>query len=275
MQVAELTGRLQEAEDNNASLLSQLSPTSVQCHAASATSHSDLSQADAADTDGQSLKHMQRSSSTHSSAAQSHQQLQTSDKEASPNLQHAADASPLLSGQLCKTLQQMTDSLTADAAKLKKTAQQQTESDSIHNEGKPFNWGFPVTQNSQNGGDKAGPIRPATAAPSDGNKQRPQRQWSAQNRWQPDCLGQDADGDSQRPTRPLTAAGDVHQSARRTVNRGRRDGDKWLNAVPPTRMPEEVLRQAREDYIREKNRVRDKRLQELTQTSTRVEVTQI
>lgn len=274
MQVAELTGRLQEAEDNNASLLSKLSPTSVECHTARATSHSNLSQAEAAHTDGQSLKHMQRSNSAHSSAAESHQQLQTSDKEASSNLQHAADASPLLSGQLCKTLQQIADNLTADAAKLKKTAQQQTESDSVHNEGKPFNWGFPVTQHSQNGGNKAGPVRPATAAPSDGNRQRPRRQWSAQNRRQPDCIGQDADGDSQRPTRPLTAAGDVHQGAPRR-GRGRRDDDKWLNAVPPTRMPAEVLRQAREDYIREKNRVRDKRLQELTQSSTMAEVTQI
>ncbi|KAL0052335.1 hypothetical protein WJX82_000512 [Trebouxia sp. C0006] len=42
-----------------------------------------------------------------------------------------------------------------------------------------------------------------------------------------------------------------------------RQADVWVDSVPPTRMPEEKLQQAREDYMKEKNRVREKRLQEL------------
>ena len=42
-----------------------------------------------------------------------------------------------------------------------------------------------------------------------------------------------------------------------------KEQDVWRDPVPPTRMPEEILQQAREDYMKEKNRVRDKRMQEL------------
>ena len=224
VQVAELNGRLQEAEDNRASLLSKLHPTAVQSFAASADSNDDLSSSDALHTDGDRQRHVQRRNSDHSSVAHSNQQLQTKDESSAS--QHAADVSPLQSGQLCKTLQQIADSLTADAAKLKKSAQQQAESGVVQHEEKPFNWGFPVSNNIQSGGDKAGPVRPATAAPSDGNRQRPRRQWSAQHRWQPDDVIQDADDVSQRP---LTAAGDMHmhqgeeQSSRQAASRAHAD----------------------------------------------------
>ena len=62
---------------------------------------------------------------------------------------------------------------------------------------------------------------------------------------------------------PIDAAG-----RRSGVAANRRSGqgkqaDVWFDPVPPTRMPGEILQRAREDYMKEKNRVREKRLQEL------------
>ena len=279
-QVAELSGRLQQADENNASLLSTLQPTHTHSDALSSASNSDMSPAESVQTDTQSPRQVHRSDSTHSSEPRSEQKVQPSGKEASRQLQHAADPShPLLSGQLCKSLQQIADSLTADAARLTKSAQCQPESESEsgpdQNGGKSFNWGFPITRNSQ-AGDKAGPVRPATAGPSDGSKQRPRRQWSAQNGMQSVDDSEDA-ANHQTTSRSFTAAGHVQQRAagERARHRQQYDNEEYYASVPPTRMREEVLRQAREDYIREKNRVRDKRLQELTQNSTSAEVSQV
>ena len=281
MQVAELSGRLQQADENNASLLSTLQPASTQSDAPSPASNSNLSRAESLQTDTQSPRRVhRRSNSTQSSEPQSEQKVQPSGKEASSHLQHAADSShPLLSGQFCKSLQQIADSLTADAARLNKTAQHQAESgaesDPDRNGGKSFNWGFPISQNGQ-AGDKAGPVRPATAGPSDGSKQRPRRQWSAQNGMQSVDDNEDA-ANHQTTSRSFTAAGHVRQRAagERARRRQQYDNEEYYASVPPTRMREEVLRQAREDYIREKNQVRDKRLQELTQNSTSAEVSQV
>ena len=104
---------------------------------------------------------------------------------------------------------------------------------------------------------------------------RPDRQWSAgsaQHR-----AGQQYQSDHHQQTRgsrPATAgqygndaAGMPLYAAAGRYNgrqgRRRKAEAEWHDPVPPTRMPEEILQQAREDYIREKNRVRDKRLQEL------------
>ena len=177
----------------------------------------------------------------------------------------AAASSFLLSGQLCRTLQQVVDSLTGDAARLVKAAEQHCAPDPDAKEGKPFNWGFPVSQ----AGDQAGPVRPSTAAPSDSTTQRPRRQLSIQQNWQPKSADHGAELAQQKQARPLTA---INVSEARAVGRGRHrrqyDNRSHHEAVPPNKMPEEILRQAREDYIREKNRVRDKRLQELTQTDS-------
>ena len=62
---------------------------------------------------------------------------------------------------------------------------------------------------------------------------------------------------------PIDAAGRRSGVAANRRSGQGRQADVWVDPVPPTRMPEEILQQAREDYMKEKNRVREKRLQEL------------
>ena len=87
--------------------------------------------------------------------------------------------------------------------------------------------------------------------------------------WQPDSANQGSGTVQQKQARPSTADG---VSEPRNAGRGRHrrqyNDHSYYESVPPNKMPEEILRQAREDYIMEKNRVRDKRLHELTQTNS-------
>lgn len=274
MQVAELHGRLQQAQGDNARLLSMRRPSNPGSKAADTCSNSNHSETVSEDSNAASARHIQRSNSSQSEACASEPeaQVQHSDRGPDLNIRDAADVSVLLSGELCKWLQKVADSLTADAAKLATASQQQPEPGTAHDEGKAFNWGFPVSQTSPVR-DRSGPVRPATAAPADGGKQRPRRQWSAQHAMQPDEGSQGME----RPerARPLTAVEDIHQrpASARNTHRHLHVDVEYYDSVPPTRMREEVLQQAREDYIREKNRVREKRLQELTLNRTTAELT--
>ncbi|KAA6420027.1 MAG: hypothetical protein FRX49_10049 [Trebouxia sp. A1-2] len=177
------------------------------------------------------------------------------------------------SSSLQKTLADLAESLTMDVTKLKGLLDC-SEADGTMS--KVANWGFPKHE----AGDSPGPSRPVTATPCD-NMQRPNRQWSAGPTRHEAYRQQAGDAGQQRQSRPMTAtihgrfAHDavgmslVDAAGRRSgVVPNRRSGqgkqaDMWIDPVPPTRMPEEILQQAREDYMKEKKRVRDKRLQEL------------
>ncbi|KAL0025292.1 hypothetical protein WJX79_002245 [Trebouxia sp. C0005] len=177
------------------------------------------------------------------------------------------------SSALQKTLADLAESLTMDVTKLKGLLDC-SEADGTMS--KVANWGFPKHE----AGDSPGPSRPVTATPCD-NMQRPNRQWSAGPTRHEAYRQQAGDAGQQRQSRPMTAtihgrfAHDavgmslVDAAGRRSgVVPNRRSGqgkqaDMWIDPVPPTRMPEEILQQAREDYMKEKKRVRDKRLQEL------------
>ena len=175
------------------------------------------------------------------------------------------------SSALQKTLADLAKSLAMDVTKLKGLLDC-SEPDGAMS--KVATWGFPKAENSP------GPSRPVTATPCD-NMQRPNRQWSAGPTRHEAYRQHAGDAGQQRQSRPMTAAmhGRYAQDAagmslfdaagrRSGVAPNRRSGqgnkaDVWCDPVPPTRMPEEILQQAREDYMKEKNRVRDKRLQEL------------
>lgn len=265
-QVAELHGRLHQAQEDNAKLLSNLQPAYAAPLAADTCSSSAQSET-SLEHSAANARQTQASSHSSSSAPGSQQQVQHSGTSTRSSEFNAALPSPLLSGELCKTLQQVVDSLTADAAKLTAASQQQAEHAGDRSKDKAFNWGFSPNQSSP-AADKAGPVRPATAAPSDGSKQRPRRQWSAQH-VQPDASSPGSNAEPQRASRPFTAADDMQRvGSVRNRHQQHRLEDEYFESVPPTRMREDVLRQAREDYIKEKNRVRDKRLQELTSNAS-------
>lgn len=168
-----------------------------------------------------------------------------------------------------KTLERLAETLSQDVLKLQKALDGQSESG--HQNGDHASpWGFA----KPDVGASPGPSRPATAAQC-GSSHRPNRQWSAGNA-KPEAM-HPADQHISRSgrARPSTAhEGDQHFqhvdqscysfSGQAPVRQSKRHmEDSWRDPVPPSRMPEDILRQAREDYMREKNRVRDKRLQEL------------
>ena len=177
------------------------------------------------------------------------------------------------SSALQKTLADLAESLALDITKLKGLLDC-SESHGATN--KVANWGFPEREVE----DSSGPSRPVTATPG-ANMQRPNRQWSAGPTRHEAYHQQAGDAGQQRQSRPMTAAMHgryAHDAAgmslvdaacrRSGAAASRRSGqgkqaDVWFDPVPPTRMPEEILQQAREDYMKEKNRVREKRLQEL------------
>ncbi len=177
------------------------------------------------------------------------------------------------SSALQKTLADLAESLAMDVTKLKALLDCSDSDGAIS---KVANWGFPERE----AGDSPGPSRPVTATPCD-NMQRPNRQWSAGPSRHEAYHQHAGDAGQQKQSRPMTAAirgKYVHDAAgmslfdaagrRSGVAADRRSGqgkqaDVWFDPVPPTRMPEEILQQAREDYMKEKNRVREKRLQEL------------
>ena len=177
------------------------------------------------------------------------------------------------SSAIQKTLADLAESLAMDVTKLKGLLDC-SESDGAMS--KVANWGF----SKREAEDSPGPSRPVTATPCD-NMQRPNRQWLAGPTRHEAYRRHAGDAGQQRPSRPMTAAmhGRYAQDAagmslfdaagrRSGAAPNRRSGqgkqaDVWYDPVPPTRMPEEILQQAREDYMKEKNRVREKRLQEL------------
>ncbi|KAL0038568.1 hypothetical protein WJX77_010935 [Trebouxia sp. C0004] len=226
-------------------------------------------------------------SSSVGTASQSTQQQQQQDDSLSPPESQSRQPQPCApasdshmesqlgrsSSALQKTLADLADSFAVDITKLKGLLDF-SEPDGAMS--KLANWGFPKRQAE----DSPGPSRPVTATPCD-NMQRPTRQWSA-GATRHEAYGHHAgDAGQQRQCRPLTAVTHrryVHDAAGMSLvdAAGRRSGvaanrcsgqgrqaDVWFDPVPPTRMPEEILQQAREDYMKEKNRVRDKRLQEL------------
>ncbi len=225
-------------------------------------------------------------SSSAGTATQLTQQQQQQDDSPSPenSSRHSQPSAPASdshmesqlgrsSSALQQTLADLAQSLAMDVTKLKGLLGC-SESDGATS--KVANWGFPKREAE----DSPGPSRPVTATPCD-NMQRPNRQWSA-GPTKHEAYGQHAgDAGQQRQSRPMTAAmhGRYAQDAagmslidaagrRSGVAANRRSGqgkqaDVWVDPVPPTRMPEEILQQAREDYMKEKNRVREKRLQEL------------
>ncbi|DBA69865.1 TPA: hypothetical protein ACH3X2_012577 [Trebouxia sp. C0005] len=336
LQVAELTGRLQHAEQTHTDLLTQIrsSPLQPQLQPpASSDTHVPANQATLAYTaagggaslaalqgqtvnvngaskssqrqdcsgNGEEDEHRQRtdqamgshsppashdSSSAGTATQLTQQQQQQQDDSPLPEntsrlSQPSAPASDShmesqltrSSSALQKTLADLAESLTMDVTKLKGLLDC-SEADGTMS--KVANWGFPKHE----AGDSPGPSRPVTATPCD-NMQRPNRQWSAGPTRHEAYRQQAGDAGQQRQSRPMTAtihgrfAHDavgmslVDAAGRRSgVVPNRRSGqgkqaDMWIDPVPPTRMPEEILQQAREDYMKEKKRVRDKRLQEL------------
>ena len=225
-------------------------------------------------------------SSSAGTATQLTQQQQQQDDSPSPenSSRHSQPSAPASdshmesqlgrsSSALQQTLADLAQSLAMDVTKLKGLLGC-SESDGATS--KVANWGFPKREAE----DSPGPSRPVTATPCD-NMQRPNRQWSAGPSRHEAYHQHAGDAGQQKQSRPMTAAirgKYVHDAAgmslfdaagRRSgvaANRRSRQGkqaDVWFDPVPPTRMPEEILQQAREDYMKEKNRVREKRLQEL------------
>ena len=190
----------------------------------------------------------------------------------SASVKHAEEASNTVPRMtdMHKTLERLAETLSQDVLKLQKALEGQSRS--INQDGDPQSlWGFA----KPDVGATPGPSRPVTAAQC-GSSHRPNRQWSAgsarfeampsadqQNprsgREKPSTAN-DGDQRFQRVDKPsYSPAGQA--LARRSK---RHMEDSWQDPVPPSRMPEDILRQAREDYLQEKNRVRDKRLRELS-----------
>ena len=231
-----------------------------------------------------SASHDSSSVGTASQSTQQQQQRQQDDSLSSPE-SHSRQSQPSApasdshmesqlgrsSSALQKTLADLAESLAMDVTKLKGLLDC---SESHEATSKVANWGFPKAE------DSPGPSRPVTATPCD-NMQRPNRQWSAGPTRHEAHHQHPGDAGQQRRSRPMTAAmhgryahdaagmSRIDAAGRRSgVAANRRSGqgkqaDVWFDPVPPTRMPEEILQRAREDYMKEKNRVREKRLQEL------------
>ena len=163
-----------------------------------------------------------------------------------------------------RTLEGLAATLSQDVLRLQKAMELQSSSD--NQSGRKQNWGFPISS--------PGPSRPVTAAPC-GSSHRPKRQWSANSAKHKVQHSADVPNFSGSPGRnPARADSEqryqhadlslYNAAGQVAVRRSRRHMEQsWRDPVPPSRMPEEILRQAREDYMQEKNRVRDKRLQEL------------
>lgn len=223
-------------------------------------------------SDRQSSGHQAESaSSAKSQAAQGHQTLQgISNCQQAGSLGAASVAQASFdASKMSTTLQALAETLAVDVVRLKQLLEGRLDG-SAAIDIKAANWGFPkpALDNSPE------PSRPVTAGPCD-SMQRPDRQCSAGSAQHRTGQQYHTDYHQQpRSSRPATAgqygndaAGmPLHAAAGRyngRQGRRRKAESEWYDPVPPTRMPEEILQQAREDYIREKNRVRHKRLQEL------------
>lgn len=169
-------------------------------------------------------------------------------------------------------LEDLTETLSQDTVRLQKALEAQSGCER-QGGSRLANWGFPECKTE----GSPGPSRPVTAAPCD-SSHRSNRQWSAGSA-RPKSRNCDQPYDRHCHDRPSTAGGhhqhsqgadtSQYNAAAGTVSQAGGRGSKrhmkrsWRDPVPPSRMPEDILRQAREDYMLEKNRVREKRLQEL------------
>ena len=228
------------------------------------------------------------SSSCATSAAQSAQQQQSQ----VPGIHKRQSEEPGLASERCtdrpcgtssssdaalhQRLQAIADTLASDVVRLKKVVDSSSSCEAEAAGNKAANWGF---SRADAEGSRSF-SRPVTAGAIDGT-QRANRQWSAGSaRLEPT----EQHASHHRQTRPVTAA--AHDYAKNTAglsphdavdgrpslgvnkrSRQHREQFVWREPVPPTRMPEEILQQAREDYLMEKNRVREKRLHELAAKS--------
>lgn len=281
-----MTGRLQQAEQANSVLLAQIAAkqpmdssnaaVSASCHSAQPSSqHPNAAEELVENTntaeqqssgDGSKhrpVSHTSSSSEQHSAASGSGSSPSGGDKGCCMDRQTSSSMSCLTSVQ--KSLAGLVATLAQDAVRLQKVVETQSASEP-QGSNRPFNWGFPEHEV----GASPGPSRPVTASPYD-SSHRPNRQWSATS-----ARHESQQQDDQQQHQPSTAGNDHgrFQNGDRTLYSGaaRRPGGRhrrrhlessWQDPVPPSRMPEEILRQAREDYMVEKNRVRDMRLQEL------------
>ena len=296
LQMAEMTGRLQQAEQANSVLLAQIA--AKQCFDDSDAAVSVCSQSvqstprqrlrtDAApelvgsssNAEQQSVGDASKGLSESLASSGSNQPTPAPvsecsqsgiDKGSCTDRQTSSSVASLTSMQ--KTLEGLAETLAQDAARLQKLAEAQSGTEG-KGSNRPFNWGFPEREV----GTSPGPSRPVTAAPYD-SSHRPNRQWSGSSARHESCK---QEGGHDRPS----TAGHDHRNLQdrdislcETVGRRpsgrRRKGhmeSSWQDPVPPSRMPEEILRQAREDYMVEKNRVREKRLQELSAKDSAVD----
>ena len=291
-QVAEMSGRLQQAQQANSSLLAQVAAQQPRDNVGAAmpasrqpmqsTGLQDLhtnAAAELVDTNMEE-EHQHNSDSkcvSASTSSRSSEQLSTA-PEVECSRSKAEDSCmdrQVYSSMACttsmqKTLEGLAETLSQDAIRLQKVVEAQSERER-HDSNRPFNWGFPV----RDVGASPGPSRPVTAAPG-GSALRPNRQWSAGSARHESRKQGDSEQQNHCQDRPSTAGDDPQQfrdadtpfyNAAARSPRGRRSrhhmDSSWRDPVPPSRMPEEVLRQAREDYMLEKNRVREMRLQEL------------
>ena len=186
------------------------------------------------------------------------------DKGSCTDRQTSSSVASLTSMQ--KALEGLAQTLAQDAVRLQKVAEARSGTET-QGGNRPFNWGF----SEHDVGASPGPSRPVTAASCD-SSHRPNRQWSGSSARHESCKQEDghdrppmAGNNDQRNLQdgdvPLSNAAGRRPSGRR---RKRHMESSWQDPVPPSRMPEEILRQAREDYMVEKDRVRAKRLQELS-----------
>ena len=286
-----MTGRLQQAEQANSILMAQIAAKQSPDSSDAAAAVSISSQCVQSTPREQSLTNVvtepvDSSKNGHQSNGDVSKGLSVSLNSSGSNQQAAASMSEcsqsgdegfctdrqLSSSVSCLTsiqeaLAGLAETLAQDSVRLQKVAEAQAESER-QGCNRPFNWGFPKHEP----GASPGPSRPVTAAPYD-SSHRPNRQRSGGSARHESCK---QDGRRQpvgSHDRPSTAGNDHRdlQDGDYVAGRGpsgrRRKGhmeSSWQDPVPPSRMPEEILRQAREDYMVEKNRVRDKRLQELS-----------
>ena len=294
LQVAEMTGCLQQAEQANSVLLAQIAAeqtldnpdaaVSVSSQSVQSNSRQHLRTNVATElvdssnsAEQQSSEHVSKGLSASLNSSGSNQRLAAfvsersqsgDDKGFCTDRQASCSVSCLTSIQ--ETLQGLAETLAQDVVRLQKVAEAQAEPER-QGGSRPFNWGFPESEV----GASPGPSRPVTAAPYD-RSHRPNRQWSGNSARHESHKQDDSHQPSHGYDRPSTAGNDhrnlqdgnvpLYDAAARRPGGRRRKGhvdSSWQDPVPPSRMPEEILRQAREDYMVEKNRVREKRLQEL------------
>lgn len=291
MQNAELTGRLQQAEQANSGLLAHMatqqplldsadtaSPASkqtVQSTSPAATELVDSGVEEEQQLSGHGTRRaslsMSRTSEQPSIA--SGRESSGSEADSTVGMDRQASSSLACITSMQTALADLVETLSQDAARLQKIVEAQSGSER-QNASRLPNWGF-----LERGIEASpGPSRPVTAAPCD-RSHRSNRQWSAGSARPESGTQRDFDQPCHFQHRPLTAGDESQHShgadtPQYSVAAGtgaqaggrrhkRRMNSSWRDPVPPSRMPEEILRQAREEYMLEKNRVREKRLKEL------------